>query len=97
MFTYQIEVESNEKVFNAVALCELALNPIFTTEYICNLSGQILAYYIEKWLIYSLPQFRNSRRTLLYHNGETFVSQSEDTDESHHNGKPVRVTIIENL
>ena len=26
---------------------------------------QILAYYIEKWPIYSLPQFGNSRRTLL--------------------------------
>ena len=27
---------------------------------------QILAYYIEKWPIYSLPRFGNSRRTLLY-------------------------------
>ena len=71
--------ESNKIVFNAVSpvsFMQIRLKTHFYNQIILpllgNLSGQnkvlyqILAYYIEKWPIYSLPRFGNYRRTLLY-------------------------------
>ena len=71
--------KSKEIVFNAVSLVsfmQIRLKTHFHNWIFSPLSGnlsgqnkvpgQILAYLIEKWPIYSLPRFAISRHTLLY-------------------------------